>query len=159
MQAHVDLSVATIRALAKGNPENLPRFMVHDDSVWPWGVVQMDSLKRIHLRRTDFLSVVAPQIPVRAGVWHRVDLQEFIVDLAAHNLDGDGTGAASTLAEVREIATDPDRCPECRSPIWRGRYGVQCSACAWGHSTGLNLAIPLEDGETVAGRFRQINPS
>jgi ribosomal protein S27AE len=138
MHAHIDLSPELIRRIARGNPANLPRFMVHDDTVWPWGVVRLDTLQRIHLRRTDFLSVVAPQIPTRAGVWHRVDLQEFVADLSPDQLGGDGTQAKGAHSEYRQITEDRRLCPECGS--WmvdmthgRGRF---CERCSYGHGGG-----------------------
>lgn len=86
---NIDLDIDLVRNLCRGNPANLPSFMVHDDDAWPWGVVRIDRKRRIHLRRTDFLEVVAPAIPVKPGLFLRVDCQVFTIDLAPHHLDGD----------------------------------------------------------------------
>lgn len=87
--ADLDLSIPTLMAACKGNVAMLPSFMVHDDYVWPRGnVVQTDSKGRIHLRRSTFLRVVRNQLPIREGVWHRVDMQEFHIDLQPHHLQG-----------------------------------------------------------------------
>lgn len=84
----VDLSIPTLMAACRGNVAALPSFMVHDNDVWPTERVQLDTKNRIHLRRAVFLRSVVPQVPVRAGIWHRIDVQEFHVDLKAHHLQG-----------------------------------------------------------------------
>lgn len=97
---NIELSVEAIRAHCRGDPRNLPRFMVHDNGSWPWGVVRIDSRKRVHLRRADFLNVVAPAIPCRPGLWLGQNVQEFHIDLRADQLGGG--------ADTRHAATRPD---------------------------------------------------
>lgn len=85
----IDLSPQSLRKLCKGNVKNLPTFMVHDNDVWPYPeVVRIDSKNRIHLRRATFLAVVVGQVPVSAGIWHRIDVQEFSINLQPHHLNG-----------------------------------------------------------------------
>ena len=84
----VDLSIPTLMAACKGNVNALPTFMVHDNDVWPTERVQLDTKNRIHLRRAVFLRSVVPQVPVKAGIWHRIDVQEFRIDLKPHHLQG-----------------------------------------------------------------------
>lgn len=141
MKAQIDLSPALIRSIARGDPRNLPVFMVHDDAVWPWGRVQLDSLKRVHLRRHDFNTVVAPQIPTRPGLWLRDDLQQFHVDLAAHHLQGDGEKRPAPLSAFRRITEDRRRCPECGG--WMhdvtGSPGARfCLGCNYGESPTIS---------------------
>lgn len=86
--AELDLSIETLTKACKGNVELLPSFMVHDNGVWPTGRVALDSKNRIHMRRASFLRSVAAKLPVREGIWHRVDVQEFHLDLQPHHLQG-----------------------------------------------------------------------
>lgn len=89
MDPTIDLSMASLMRACKGNVATLPSFMVHDDPAWPRGnVVQADSKGRIHMRRSTFLRVVAGKLPIRAGLWHRIDCQEFHLDLQPHHLQG-----------------------------------------------------------------------
>lgn len=86
--AELDLSIETLSRACKGNVANLPSFMVHNNDVWPTGRVALDSQNRIHMRRASFLRTVSARLPVRAGIWHRVDVQEFHLDLQPHHLQG-----------------------------------------------------------------------
>jgi hypothetical protein len=86
---NLDLSIATLAKACKGNVKNLPSFMVHQDAAWPsYRRAQLDSRNRIHMRRSTFLQVVASALPVRPGLWHGIDVQEFHLDLQPHHLDG-----------------------------------------------------------------------
>jgi hypothetical protein len=84
----LDLSIATLMAACKGNVENLPSFMVHEDAAWVKRTAQLDNKNRIHIRKSTFLQTVCPTVPVREGIWHGFDVQEFHVDLKAHHLQG-----------------------------------------------------------------------
>jgi hypothetical protein len=102
----LDLSVATLMAACKGNVAMLPSFMVHDDDVWPVSrIVRTDSKGRIHMRRSTFMRVVVGELPIRAGIWHRIDCQEFHLDLKPHHLQGsaDQEGGSRRQA-ARDIA-------------------------------------------------------
>jgi len=91
MQAEVnlDLSIETLSRACKGNVKLLPSFMVHTDHRWTQYLrTQLDSKNRIHMRRATFLAVVCPQVPVRPGIWHSFDVQEFHLDLQPHHLQG-----------------------------------------------------------------------
>ena len=92
----LDLSIETLMRACKGNVKNLPSFMVHDNAVWPQERrVQLDSKNRIHLRRATFLAAVSSKLPVRAGIWHRIDCQEFHLDLQPHHLQGSSDAQAT----------------------------------------------------------------
>ena len=89
MQPNLDLSMDTIIKACKGNIKALPSFMVHDNAAWPWpDKTRLDSKNRIHMRRTTFLRTVAADMPTKPGIWHRVDVQEFHLDLLPHHLGG-----------------------------------------------------------------------
>jgi len=89
MEADLDLSIDAIIKACKGNVKALPTFMVHNNNVWPWvGSVKLDSQNRIHMRRNTFEHVVASHLPVKPGIWHRMDVQEFSLELQAHHLGG-----------------------------------------------------------------------
>ena len=89
MQPNLDLSMKSIIAACKGNVKALPSFMVHDNAAWPWPEnVRLDSKNRIHMRRATFLRTVAADLPVREGIWHGIDVQEFHLELEAHHLGG-----------------------------------------------------------------------
>jgi len=85
----LDLSIPSLVRACKGNVAMLPSFMVHNDAVWPraW-VVRTDSKGRIHMRRSAFLHAVVGKLPIREGIWHRSDVQEFHLDLQPHHLQG-----------------------------------------------------------------------
>lgn len=85
----LDLSIPSLMRACQGNVAKLPSFMVHDDAVWPRaGAVRTDSKGRVHMRRSTFNNVVAGKLPIRAGLWHRIDVQEFHIDLQPHHLQG-----------------------------------------------------------------------
>ena len=85
----LDLSIPSLMRACKGNVAMLPSFMVHDDDVWPRsGVVRTDSKGRIHMRRSTFIRTVSGKLPILAGIWHRIDVQEFHLDLKPHHLQG-----------------------------------------------------------------------
>lgn len=113
----IDLSVETIRRLAKGKASNLPTFMVHDNDKWPYPSIQLDSQQRIHCRRQYFETVIATAIPVKPGLWHGIDVQEFSIDLRDDQLDGDGSGEDVTQEALREFTEDRNVCPECGSRL------------------------------------------
>lgn len=142
MDVQIDLSTTAIRGLARGNPDNLPTFMVHDDAVWPWGKVQIDNKKRIHVRRSTLNNTIAPALPMRPGLWMGVDVQQFHIDLSAAQLDGDGSKDRLGQDSYREIATDKRLCPECGSwmlqlPEITERPIRMCSAGSCGWTEGL----------------------
>jgi hypothetical protein len=86
---NLDLSIATLSAACKGNVKLLPSFMVHDNAAWPrWQTTMLDSKNRIHMRRTTFVNVVATALPMRPGLWHGIDVQEYHIDLQPHHLQG-----------------------------------------------------------------------
>lgn len=84
----LDLSIPSLMRACKGNVAMLPSFMVHDDDVWPSQTVRTDSQGRIHMRRSTFIRAVVGELPIREGIWHRVDCQEFHLDLKPHHLQG-----------------------------------------------------------------------
>lgn len=102
----LDLSIKSLMSACKGNVAALPSFMVHDDEVWPRsGIVRVDSKGRVHMRRSTFNRVVAGELPIRAGLWHRIDMQEFHIDLEPHHLQGsaDQAGGNQRIA-ARAVA-------------------------------------------------------
>lgn len=89
MQPNLDLSMESLIKACKGNVKALPSFMVHDNAAWPWpDSVKLDGKNRIHMRRSTFLRTVSEDLPVRAGIWHGIDVQEFHLELEAHHLGG-----------------------------------------------------------------------
>jgi len=102
----LDLSIEGLARACKGNVKNLPSFMVHDNDVWPdWRRIRVDNRNRIHLRRSAFEAVVAGKLPIRAGIWHRVDVQEFHLDRQPHHLQGSDLATESTKrAAARTVA-------------------------------------------------------
>lgn len=88
VQDLIDLSIPTLMAACKGRVSALPSLMVHDNELWVTQGVQLDSKNRIHMRRSTFLRAVVPQVPVRAGIWHGLGVQEFHIDLQPHHLQG-----------------------------------------------------------------------
>lgn len=104
MIVDLDLSIPTLMRACKGDVRKLPSFMVHDNRVWPAGVVRLDAKNRIHLRRSTFLDAVAKVLPVKEGIWLGVDVQEFTLDLKPHHLQGgDAPGDATGYKHSREI--------------------------------------------------------
>jgi hypothetical protein len=91
----LDLSIPTLMKACKGNVKNLPSFMVHDDGLWFGDNVQLDNKNRIHLRRASFHRSVVGFVPLRAGIWHGLGVQEFHIDLQPHHLQGSGDMAAT----------------------------------------------------------------
>lgn len=90
----LDLSPDTLLRACRGNPALLPSFVVHDDEAWPWFNKVRPAKGKLHLRRSTFLRVVVPQVPVKPGLWIRADAQEFHIDLSAHHLQGSSDPAA-----------------------------------------------------------------
>jgi hypothetical protein len=84
----LDLSIATLAKACKGDVSKLPSFVVHDDEAWPWFNKVRPAKGKIHIRRSTFNRVVVGQVPVRPGIWLRVDAQEFFIDLQPHHLGG-----------------------------------------------------------------------
>ena len=102
----LDLSIPTLMKACKGNVKNLPSFMVHDDNVWPrYANVRTDNKGRIHMRRSTFLRVVAGKLPLREGIWHRIDVQEFYIDLKPHHLQGSGGLAEDAKRQVARVVS------------------------------------------------------
>jgi len=89
----LDLSPATLLAACKGDVSKLPSFVVHDDEAWPWFNTVRPAKGKLHMRRTTFNRVVAPQVPVKPGLWIRHDAQEFFIDLDTHHLQGSSDAA------------------------------------------------------------------
>lgn len=86
---NLDLRIETLARACKGNVKALPSFMVHDDPLWPtFRKVQLDSRNRIHMRRSTFYQAVSSVLPMRAGIWHGLGVQEFHIDLQPHHLQG-----------------------------------------------------------------------
>ncbi len=106
IDAALDLSIPTLMRACQGNVKKLPSFMVHDDNVWPRSnVVRTDSRGRIHMRRSAFMRTVHSELPIRPGLWHRIDLQEFHIDLKPHHLQGstDNSGG-NQVSAARNVA-------------------------------------------------------
>jgi hypothetical protein len=114
-EAQLDLSIASLTRACQGNVDRLPSFMVHDDDVWPrHAVIRTDSRGRVHMRRSTFNRVVVPELPIRAGLWHRIDLQEMHIDLQPHHLQGslDSMGGDKRkAAKVVALADEHGRLP------------------------------------------------
>jgi len=102
----LDLSIQSLMRACKGNVVMLPSFMVHDDNVWSRsGVVRTDSKGRIHMRRSTFNHAVAGKLPIREGIWHRIDCQEFHLDLKPHHLQGsENQQGGNRLKAARSVA-------------------------------------------------------
>lgn len=99
----LDLSPATLLRACKGRVALLPSFVVHDDDAWPWFAKVRPAKGKLHMRRSTFLRVVVPQIPVRPGLWIRADAQEFFIDLKPHQLQG-ASDQASPIEANHETA-------------------------------------------------------
>lgn len=88
-EINLDLSITTLARVCRGNVKLLPSFMVHDDPVWPsYSRSQLDSRNRIHMRRSTFFQIVPRQLPIRAGIWHGMNVREYHIDLQPHHLQG-----------------------------------------------------------------------
>ena len=109
MSELLDLSIETLMAACKGNVENLPSFMVHDNTAWVRDVVRLDSQNRIHMRRAVFLRSVAATLPVRAGIWHGPDVQEFHLALEPHHLQGGADMKAADNHQHSRAITKTDK--------------------------------------------------
>lgn len=97
----LELDPHVLGAACKGDVTKLPKFVVHDNEAWPWGAkVHQDNKNRVHMKRSTFLRVVCPQLPVKPGVWIRADAQEFSIDLQPHHIGG----SAETVSDVRQVA-------------------------------------------------------
>ena len=89
IEPEIDLSIKSLAKACRGNVKNLPTFMVHDNNLWPkYRQILPDSLNRIHIRRSTFNNVVATALPVRAGLWLALGVQQFFIDLKPHHLGG-----------------------------------------------------------------------
>ncbi len=156
MRAQLDLSLDLIRRIARGNPANLPRFMVHDDTHWPWGKVQLDAKRRIHLRRSDFLAVVVPQIPTKPGLWLNANVQEFLCDLRPEHLGGGSDPRApAKMADYRKITEDRRRCPECGGWMHDLHHvpGARfCQSCTYGTRGTEAAPVKPQDYAAIKGR-------
>jgi hypothetical protein len=95
----LDLSIATLAKACRGDVSKLPSFVVHDDEAWPWFNKVRPAKGKIHIRRSSFNRVVVGQVPVRPGLWLRVDAQEFFIDLQPHHL-----GGATPAGEIKADA-------------------------------------------------------
>lgn len=108
-EPQLDLSITSLMRACKGNVSMLPSFMVHDDSVWPRsGIVRTDNRGRIHMRRSTFNRAVVGELPIKEGIWHRIDVQEFHLDLKPHHLQGsvDQEGGNKRLAARSVVKAD-----------------------------------------------------
>lgn len=124
-EINLDLSISTLARACKGNVKLLPTFMVHSDSAWPsYRRAQLDSRNRIHMRRSTFLQVVSSNLPVRAGLWHGIDVQEFHLDLQPHHLDGSADMADREGYKHSRLITKTDAFG--RNP-WDFDYGATVS--------------------------------
>ncbi|AGH16030.1 hypothetical protein DVVG_00044 [Dunaliella viridis virus SI2] len=107
LDPELDLSVDTIRKLCKGRVENLPRFMVHDEN-WRGPVARIgkraDGTMEIHMQRAAFFRIVQPQIPIKPGLWRRLGVQEYLIDLQAHHLGGSGDTMGPPTLDRRAVA-------------------------------------------------------
>jgi hypothetical protein len=107
----LDLSPETLAKACKGRVEMLPSFVVHDNAAWPWHNKVRPAKGKLHMRRTTFLRVVVPQIPVRAGLFVRADAQEYYIDLQPHHLQGSTepkAGPAVNNMQTARIAAKAD---------------------------------------------------
>ena len=115
----LDLSRETLLRACKGDVKKLPTFVVHDDDAWPWATKVRPAKGAIHVRRSTFNNVIAPQVPVKPGLFVRMDAQEYLIDLKPHHLQGsedqaqhDPKGnnhdAARKLAVADEVGRLPD---------------------------------------------------
>lgn len=105
----LDLSVASLMRACQGDVSKLPSFMVHDNDVWPGSAtVRTDGKGRVHMRRSTFNRCVAGRLPLRVGIWHRIDMQEFHIALEPHHLQGgaDTAGGNKRQAARQLILTD-----------------------------------------------------
>lgn len=122
---NLDLSISTLARACRGNVKLLPTFMVHSDTGWPsYRRAQLDSRNRIHMRRSTFYQVVSSALPVRAGLWHGLDVQEFHLDLQPHHLDGSADMADRQGYKHSRLITLTDAYG--RNP-WDRDYGVDLS--------------------------------
>lgn len=119
--AELDLSIETLTKACKGNVALLPSFMVHNNAVWPTGRVALDTKNRIHMRRASFLRNVAAKLPVKEGIWHRIDVQEFHLDLQPHHLQGSQDMAP---AEGHKHSRDIVLLDKWGRPQWDRDYGI-----------------------------------
>lgn len=104
----LDLSIPTLMKACKGNVKNLPSFMVHDNGLWVGDAVQLDNKNRIHLRRSAFHRSVVGFVPIRAGIWHGLGVQEFHIDLKPHHLQGSGDMATAKGHQHSRLLTLTD---------------------------------------------------
>lgn len=100
----LDLSQDTLLKACKGDVRKLPSFIVHNDEAWPWVTKVRPAKGKIHVRRTTFLNVIVPQVPVRPGLWVRADAQEFHIDLEPHHLSGSSDAAAKPDTKNHDVA-------------------------------------------------------
>lgn len=110
MTPDLDLTVEGLARVCRGDVKSLPSFMVHDNDVWSKSVVRTDSKGRVHMRRATFNQVVVGQIPIRAGLWHGKDVQEFFIALMPHHLQGtEETEGGAKLWTARHVAQMDNR--------------------------------------------------
>lgn len=114
--AVLDLSRATLIKACKGDVTRLPSFIVYDEDQWPWFNQVRPAKGKLHIRRSTFLRVVAPQVPVREGLWTGPHTQEFFIDLKAHQLGGSTDAKPANknheLARKIAVADEAGRLPD-----------------------------------------------
>lgn len=116
IDAELNLDPKSLAAACKGNTKLLPSFIVHDDDAWPWYNKIRPAKGKLHIRRSTFLRVVTPQVPVKPGLWLRADAQEFFIDLQPHHLqggadqqvEGSNAGVARIVAKADSAGRLPD---------------------------------------------------
>jgi hypothetical protein len=148
-EINLDLSIATLARACKGNVKLLPTFMVHSDAAWPsYRRAQLDSRNRIHMRRSTFLQVVSSALPVRAGLWHGIDVQEFHLDLQPHHLDGSADMADRQGYKHSRLITRTDDFG--RNP-WDFDYGKAASGPGAARKDPSLAAVKLATDGPVRG--------
>lgn len=150
-EINLDLDIRTLAKACKGNVKLLPSFMVHNDPSWPsYRRAQLDNHNRIHMRRSTFLQVVCTKLPVRAGIWHRMDLQEFHLDLQPHHLGGSADMADRKGHKHSRLITRTDEYG--RNP-WDFDYGKAVSGPAATRKESALAAVEFKtDGPIRAVR-------
>lgn len=170
----MDLSRETLLKACKGDPSKLPAFIVHDDDAWPWFNQVRPAKGNLHIRRSTFNRVVAPQVPVVAGMFTGPSTQLFTIALKAEHLQGSSDEvlrqpggknheAARMIAVADQAGRLPDeedyRAPDMGRPksgkidpddLERvaadgGRGSVRSTAFDGLHDTERNLSVGNDD--------------
>lgn len=124
----LDLSIPTLMKTCRGRVELLPSFVVHSDSVWPDPRrTQLDTQNRIHLNRTAFARNVVGNLPVREGLWLRIDAQVWHLDLKPHHLQG---GALMEPGKGHRHSRAFTLVDSAGRPITDGEHGIESRSSA-----------------------------